>query len=225
MRAIWAIIPIKDLSLAKQRLSGLLSDMERRSLGLAMLEDVLEVLGKTRGLNGTLLVSSDSDACHLARQYGARILHETGAGGLNPAVTQAARLLASENIDCALVLHGDLPLARTEEIERLIAALGPSPAIAMAPDSAHDGTNAMLVSPPDLIAFRYGRNSFSAHLDEAENSGVTPQVLDLPGIAFDVDTVDDLFTLTAAPGHTRAQEYLRTLQLDTKMTVASTQAG
>ena len=73
MRAIWAIIPIKDLSLAKQRLSGLLSDMERRSLGLAMLEDVLEVLGKTRGLNGTLLVSSDSDACHLARQYGARI--------------------------------------------------------------------------------------------------------------------------------------------------------
>ncbi|MFZ5913432.1 MAG: 2-phospho-L-lactate guanylyltransferase, partial [Pseudomonadota bacterium] len=40
MRAIWAIVPIKDLSRAKQRLSGLLSETERRALGLAMLEDV-----------------------------------------------------------------------------------------------------------------------------------------------------------------------------------------
>jgi len=224
MRAIWAIIPIKDLSLAKQRLSGMLSHAERRALGLAMLEDVLEALSKTPGLSGIVLASSDRDACHLARQYGARILPETGAGGLNPAVTHAARLLASENIAGALVLHGDVPLARAEEIARLIAALGPSPAIAMAPDAAHDGTNAMIVSPPDLIAFRYGRNSFSTHMDEAANSGVTPQVLDLAGLAFDVDTVDDLFTLAEAPGHTRAQEYLRTLRLNTKMPIASAQA-
>lgn len=224
MRAIWAIIPIKDLSLAKQRLSGLLSLAERRMLGLTMLEDVLEALTKTQGLSGIVLVSSDADACDLARQYGARILSETDNAGLNPAVTRAARLLASETIAGALVLHGDVPLARAEEIDRLIAALGSTPAIAIAPDAAHDGTNAMIVSPPDLIAFRYGRNSFSAHMEEAANSGVTPQVLDLPGLAFDVDTVDDLFTLAAAPGHTRAQEYLRALRLDTRMPIASAQA-
>lgn len=224
MPAIWAIIPIKDLTLAKQRLSSLLGHTERRALGLAMLEDLLEVLSKTGGLNGIMLVSSDSDACDLARRYGARILPETDNAGLNPAVTQAARLLASENIACALVLHGDLPLARAEEIERLIATFRSAPAISIAPDSIQDGTNAMLISPPDLIAFRYGRNSFSAHMDEAAKCGVTAQVLDLPGLAFDIDTVDDLFTLAAAPGHTRAQHFLRTLHLDTKMSVASAQA-
>ncbi len=224
MRAIWAIIPIKDLSLAKQRLSGLLQDLERRALGLAMLEDVLEALTHARGLSGILLVSSDPDACDLARRYGARIIPETGAAGLNPAVSHAARILADENVAAALVLHGDVPLARSEEIERLICEFQSAPAIAIAPDAAHDGTNAMLVSPPDLVKFRYGRNSFSAHLQEAANNGVTPHIKDLPGLAFDVDTVDDLFTLAAAPGHTRAQKYLRALRLENRMQIASAQA-
>ncbi len=224
MRAIWAIIPVKDLSHAKQRLSGLLRSAERRALGLAMLEDVLAALGKTQGLSGIMLVSSDTDACDLARSAGARILAENGSGGLNPAVTSAARLLAREGVTGTLVLHGDIPLATPEEVERLIAALGPSPAIAIAPDAAHGGTNAMVVCPPDLIAFRYGQDSFSAHMEEAANSGVTPQVLDLPGLAFDVDTGDDLFSLAAAPGNTRAQAFLRGLHLDARMPIASAHA-
>lgn len=223
MRAIWAIIPVKQLSHAKQRLSAVLGLGERRALGLAMLEDLLDALRKTKGLSGTVIVSSDADACDLARRYGARIFPETGTGGLNPAVTHAARLLAGEAAAGALVLHGDLPLARAEEIEQLIAASASTPALALAPDGAHDGTNALLACPPDLIAFRYGSESFTAHLEEAARSGVTPQVLELPGLAFDVDNVDDLFTLAAAPGRTRAQEYLRSLHLDARMPIASAQ--
>lgn len=225
MRTIWAIIPIKDLTLAKQRLSGLLRSAERQALGLAMLEDVLTALGKAQGLSGTLLVSSDADACDLARHYGARVLAETGSGGLNAAVTHAAQVLASEGVAGAFVLHGDIPLAGPDEVEQLLAALGAAPAIAIAPDGARSGTNAMVVSPPDLIAFRYGRESFSAHLEEAANNGVTPQVLDLPGLAFDVDEVDDLFTLVSAPGNTRAQEFLRGLALDARLPTASAHAG
>jgi len=212
MRAIWAIIPVKQLTHAKQRLGGLLNGEERRALGLAMLEDVLSALNQSRGLAGIMLVSSDPQACDLGRHYGARILPDS-AQGLNAAVSAAARLLAGEGVNGALVLHGDIPLARAEEIERLIAACEATPAIAIAPDAARDGSNAMLAAPPDLIAFRYGRASFAAHLDEAAQCGVTPQVLDLPGLAFDVDEPDDLFTLTEMPGNSRAQHYLRALRL------------
>lgn len=224
MRAIWAIIPIKDLSQAKQRLSGLLSGEERRALGLAMLEDVLTALSRTKGLSGILLVSSDSKACELAARYGARLLPDTETQGLNPAVSTAAGLLASEGATGALVLHGDIPMAAPEEIEALLQAVLPAPAIVIAPDSAHDGTNAMLVSPPDLIPFRYGVNSFSAHMQEAAKCGVTPRVLDLPGMAFDVDTLDDLVSLAAAPQTSRAQQVLRALHLEARLPAASTPA-
>ena len=224
MRAIWAIIPIKDLSQAKQRLSSMLSGEERRALGLAMLEDVLVALAHAKGLSGILLVSSDAKACELAARYGARLLPDTETKGLNPAVSAAARLLASEGVAGALVLHGDIPMATSDEIEALMAALPPAPAMAIAPDSAQDGTNAMLVSPPDLIPFRYGGNSFSAHLQEAAKCGVAPRVLDLPGLAFDVDTLNDLISLTAAPQASRAQQVLRALHLETRLPAASTPA-
>ena len=44
MQPIWAIVPVKNLARAKQRLAGLLDAVERQRLGLAMLEDVLKAL-------------------------------------------------------------------------------------------------------------------------------------------------------------------------------------
>lgn len=226
MRAIWAILPIKDLSKAKQRLSGLLSAEERRALGLAMLEDVLNALSRTNGLSGILLVSSDAQACDMAARYGARILPDTASQGLNAAVTAAAHLLAREGVAGALVLHGDIPLARPEEIEALLEALKTAPAMVIVPDAAHDGSNALLVSPPDLIPFRYGAGSFSLHMQEAANCGIGARVLDLPGLAFDVDTPDDLMSLSAAGPASRAQQVLHALQLETRTPpAASAQAG
>jgi 2-phospho-L-lactate guanylyltransferase len=221
MRAIWAIIPVKDLSQAKQRLSGLLHDQERRALGLAMLEDVLITLGKAKGLSGVLLVSSDADACELAGKYGARILREAGSDGLNPAVTRAARLLAGEGVDGALVLHGDIPLAQAGDVDHVLAALGPAPAMAIAPDSTHDGTNALAVCPPDLITFCYGRDSFQAHLAQAAAHRIAPRILDLPSLAFDVDDVQDLIRLAATPEVARSREYLCGLDLESRTQTAN----
>lgn len=221
MRAIWAIIPVKDLSQAKQRLSGLLHDQERRALGLAMLEDVLIALGKAKGLSGVLLVSSDADACELADKYGARILREAGSDGLNPAVTRAARLLAGEGVEGALVLHGDIPLAQAGDVDHVLAALGPAPAMAIAPDGAHGGTNALAVCPPDLITFCYGRDSFQAHLAQAAAHRIAPRILDLPSLAFDVDDMQDLIRLAATPEGARSREYLRGLDLESRTQTAN----
>lgn len=221
MRAIWAIIPIKDLSRAKQRLSSLLTSDERRNLGLAMLEDVLSAVTGAKSLTGVMLVSADPDACHMAQGFGVRILNDEGSDGLNQAVTSAAQLLAQEGIPRIVVLHGDMPLAKPDEIERLIAALGPAPALSIAPDSARNGSNAMAISPPGVIPFRYGRHSFTAHLQEAARKNIAPKVLDLPGLAFDVDAPEDLFALAAAAGNTRAQVFLRQLPLETRTQTAT----
>jgi 2-phospho-L-lactate guanylyltransferase len=43
---MWALLPLKRFSAAKQRLAGVLSPAERRSLVLAMASDVLDTLSR-----------------------------------------------------------------------------------------------------------------------------------------------------------------------------------
>lgn len=223
MRAIWAIIPLKHLRHAKQRLSPLLSAEERRRLGIAMLQDLLTALAQVKSLSGVLLVSGDKDVCHMGLSFGARILPEAVSDGLNPAVTRAAHLLAQEGIAGAVILHGDVPLVDPGEIESLIAALGPAPSIAIAPDTAQEGTNVMAISPPDAIVFHYGLNSFAAHCKEAEQRNIPLRVLALKSLAFDVDAPEDLLTLARSPGQGCAQVFLRQLDLESRTQCAVTQ--
>ena len=42
MSGVWAVVPVKELTDAKQRLSSRLSLEERRALATIMLEDVLD---------------------------------------------------------------------------------------------------------------------------------------------------------------------------------------
>ena len=44
----------------------------------------------------------------------------------------------------------------------------------------------------DAVPLRFGDNSFFPHLDAARRAGIEPTVLDLPGIALDIDTPEDL---------------------------------
>ena len=70
--AIWAVLPVKDLAGAKQRLAGVLSATERRELFAAMLEDVLSALAASAGLAGILMVTRDPLAVAVGERYVAR---------------------------------------------------------------------------------------------------------------------------------------------------------
>src|SRR5262249_963448 len=54
---LWAVVPIKERSSAKERLAPILRPEARQALALAMLEDVLEALTATRGIGGLLVVT------------------------------------------------------------------------------------------------------------------------------------------------------------------------
>src|ERR1700726_2820192 len=118
---VWAVVPVKELDRAKERLAPVLPPEQRRALMLAMLEDVLTALAATTGLSGLAVVTVDAAACRLAARYGARII-ETGArDGHSGAVAAAARLLAAEECPGMLTLPGDIPLVTPAEIAQLLA--------------------------------------------------------------------------------------------------------
>ncbi|MCJ7549608.1 MAG: hypothetical protein MUQ30_07995, partial [Anaerolineae bacterium] len=64
--------------------------------------------------------------------------------------------------------------------------------VVIAPDRRELGTNALLVTPPDLVPFCFGPDSFRQHLAAAEAAGVTPIVFRSPDLAMDVDVPEDL---------------------------------
>jgi 2-phospho-L-lactate/phosphoenolpyruvate guanylyltransferase len=205
---IWAVVPVKDTAAAKQRLAPALPSHLRQELALAMLEDVLAAVVDVRGLTGLVLVTTDKAALRLAGRYGARCWAEGAADGHTGAVTAAARRLARQGRGGMLTLPGDIPLVSATEIERLLAAHGPAPAFTIAPSHDEQGSNAVLMSPPDAVPLRFGDDSFFPHLAAAEACGIAPVVLHLPGIALDIDNPVDLAHFSQLGSHTRAGLWL-----------------
>ena len=95
-RAIAALLPVKDIEDAKQRLATALSAEQRRDLFRAMLEDVLETLVSSPDIATTYVLTRDPEVRTLAGRYGASLLDESENGGQTRAVSAGAKaLLAS----------------------------------------------------------------------------------------------------------------------------------
>jgi len=201
---LWAVVPVKELDRAKERLAPALPPGVRRALMLAMFEDVLSALVTTPGLVGLLVVTIDPAARGLAAKYGCHIIENGARDGHTGAVSAAARLLDGERWAGMLAVPGDIPLVTSDEIEQLLAAHRPAPAFTIAPSRDERGSNAIVCSPPDAVPLRFGEDSFFPHLRAAEACGIRPTVLRLPGIALDVDTPDDLAAFARVPSSTRA---------------------
>src|SRR6516162_4516965 len=107
--SIWAVVPVKELDKAKERLAPLLPPALRRALMVAMLEDVLSALVATQALAGLAIVTVEPEARRLAAKYNARIIEAGAREGHTGAVTTAARLLAQEGCLGMLTLPGDIP--------------------------------------------------------------------------------------------------------------------
>jgi 2-phospho-L-lactate guanylyltransferase len=191
-RDIWAVVPIKEVDGAKQRLSALLTEEQRRKLAATMAEDVLDALSQVRSLAGILVVTLDPAATRLAQRFGARVVTDGARDGHTGAVTAAARLLRREGRGGMLQVPGDIPRITAAEIEAVLAEHRPAPSFTIA--AAHDerGSNAVLLTPPDVMPLRFGNDSFFPHLDAARAHGIEPTVLHLPGIGMDIDHPADL---------------------------------
>ena len=205
---LWALVPVKNLQHAKQRLASVLDAGERRGLFRAMLEDVLSTLSQCEGLAGVVLVTRDSEARALAARYGARVLEEAHNRGHTAASSFGARLLAEEGAPGMLQLPADIPLVTPQDIDVLLQAHARAPAVTLAPSRDEQGSNAVACSPPDVLPLRFGDDSYFPHLHRARSLGIEPGVVHRPGLALDVDTPDDLLAFLAAPSATRAYDYL-----------------
>lgn len=200
-----AVIPVKPIGRALGRLSSVLVPDERRALQEAMLADLLDACRESTRIDATFVVTSDPVAGALARTAGALVLVDhVPPRGMNPAVALGQAEAEDRLFDCVLVLTADLPLVRAGDLDTVLDALPPARGAVLVPSRDGTGTNALALAPPFGIATRLGPNSRSAHEAALMNAGVVVREIDLPALALDVDTPDDLAVLAVRDHDGRA---------------------
>ncbi len=191
MRTV-AILPVKTFGRAKQRLGRAFSD--RPALAAAMVADVLETLASLPALDEVIVVTAEPDAAELGRRAGARVVHDPVEAGQSAAVLLG---IAAAVADRVLLVPGDCPSLDAAEVTALLAHTEP---VVIVPDRHGQGTNALLLTPPDVMAPAFGEGSFARHAALAAAAGATLRVVDIPSLGLDIDTAEDLAALTHAPG-------------------------
>lgn len=203
--AVYAIVPVKRIGVAKRRLSRFLNSQERKLLTVAMLEDVLKAL-RSSIVDEIVVVSNDSNVQGIAGKYCAKCF-TASRRGLNSDIEEAIDWCIRKQADSVLILPADVPLVSPKDID-LIITLGKNHGVVLSP-SNDSGTNALFENPPNLIRLCFGAGSFFKHFREACNKGVSVKFYYSARLAMDIDLVEDLYKLLTFENSTFTCKFLR----------------
>jgi len=213
-----AVVPVKRLEEAKRRLSGILSAMERKKLCIAMLLDVLDNLEKSPTINVIYLVTPDEKIEAIVKSHykKVQIIRDPEPSGLNKALHHATCYVEKYGISRILIVPGDLPLLKTDEIESLID-VADNISMTIVPDKTCYGTNLLLLNPPSIIRPSFGPGSFSEHIKQAQEKGISYTVFSTDNLIWDIDCPEDFPYLMYHGYGTRTYREVCRLGVDTRI--------
>ena len=193
--SLWAIVPVKPLRRSKSRLAEVLTPEELTALNRGLLENTIKTLMDIPEIVHVLVVSRDHAALALARSLGARTVQENGSPHLNVALSRATLIAKTYATQSVLVLPADLPLITPEDVQVMLSRAFDPPVVVVAPDHNRKGTNALLLSPPDLIEYHYGPDSFMKHCELAHEANARLEICEQSSLTLDLDEPEDLTLL------------------------------
>lgn len=202
MRAT-AVLPVKRFSRAKSRLLDTIDAKQRAAILRAMLDDVLRSLDATPSIERVIMITGEQRAEKVAMEAAKRldtpieVLRDPDDAGHSEASVLGIIRALSLGASCTALLPGDCPLLDAGELE---AALGrvEERSVAVIPDRLGPGTNGLLLCPGDAIGPAFGEGSRERHLDRARRAGFDARVEEIPSLALDLDTPEDLELLREA---------------------------
>jgi 2-phospho-L-lactate guanylyltransferase len=203
LEPLHAVVPLRGLVTGKARLGEAIDAEERAQLVLGLLRRTLSILRDWTPLAATHVVTSDRTAQSVAVELDAQVVADPSSG-LNAAIRSGIDAATRDGAAAVLVLPADLPLLSVDSLDRLLEAADAAlaagsgrPLVVISPSDARNGTNGLLLSPPDVIGPCFGVASFEAHVRAARDAGTTLQVVPDPGLGFDLDTPEDFERLPA----------------------------
>jgi 2-phospho-L-lactate guanylyltransferase len=214
-----AVLPIKTYARAKHRLAEAVEVPDRRALAEAMVGDVLDVLPAVPGLDRVIAVTAEPLAVAAAQEAGAEVVHDPDEAGQSAAALLGIGAALEAGADRVLLVPGDCPALDPDELGTLLTRQRRA-GVVIVPDRHGAGTNALLLSPPDVIEPSFGPGSFARHAARAHAAAAVVRVAEVRSLGLDVDTPDDLRALHEALG-ARPGAAPRTRELLARMPAAA----
>ena len=185
-----AVVALKSLGQAKQRLATVLDDEVRQSLVEAMALDVIASLLSCSATERVHVIygAGWSGALKLAGEITLWDEADLGTVGLIAALEAVAANLDTRAL---LFIHADLPLLTEADITELAQTAQGDYAV-ICPDAAGVGTNALLRWQHQSLPLCFGENSFARHAQAELGGGVLLKQVASAGLARDIDEPRDL---------------------------------
>jgi 2-phospho-L-lactate guanylyltransferase len=202
------LIPVKNISVAKQRLAPALDHQHRSQLAEAMLRDLLTACAGVQNRIDVALVTGDPQAKALATDFRCSVIEDGRNESETAAIEMATTLCEVKGYDTTIVVPGDIPMTTSAELDRVIDA-APVEGAVFVPAYDRRGSNCILRRPASIIPLRFGNDSFLPHCEAMRRTGKELVILELPGIGLDIDNPHELEMLVQRPGDTHSQRLLR----------------
>jgi 2-phospho-L-lactate/phosphoenolpyruvate guanylyltransferase len=190
------LLPVKPFADAKQRLAPALDSETRAGLARAMLSDVLHVLARARSAQRVIVFTAADEVMQMVKPFRFSVVAEKSVDGHSAAVNHMVEELSGTSSHI-FSLASDLPRLLPSEVDFVLDAA--SEPITLIPSRDWTGTNGVVFIPPAKIAMEYGQGSFRRHVSKVSAAGHNADVMNLPGMAFDLDTPEDLAAFVEDP--------------------------
>ncbi|MES2492927.1 MAG: 5-amino-6-(D-ribitylamino)uracil--L-tyrosine 4-hydroxyphenyl transferase CofH [Pseudomonadota bacterium] len=189
--SVEVVIAVRGGPRAKSRCAAL---VEGEALAAAMLRDMVGAALRCADVAHVHVVTPTPD---IAADLPVRLIVEPEAAGVNAAFERACRLFPSGTT--LILLPGDLPQLRPEDITALVAAHVPG-GVTVVPSATDAGTGAIVVGAGHPMQFSFGPGSFARHM-----AAPGAQRFDSVSIGDDLDRPEDAVRAMRLGGpHSRA---------------------
>jgi len=111
---------------------------------------------------------------------------------VNNAVRLGIQHCLRREAEAVLILPVDIPLISVGDVEAMVRLGNLKPSIVISPSLRFNGTNALLLHPPNLIETSYEKDSFRSHLKAGLSKGLKVKVYLSLRVMLDLDLPQDL---------------------------------
>ena len=191
------LIPMRSINQGKTRLSNFLSPDKREKLIRLLFTQLLTKLKKLNFdfplmFSDVLVITPCAEVEKISKDFGVLVLKEKNLAGLNSALKSGVCWSSDNLYDSSLIIPGDIIDPKIEDIKKILEIGKRSRNSMIICPSTDFGTNALFLSLPTKLNFKFGLNSFFEHQKEAEKISIKPIIAPLDSLKDDLDTGKDL---------------------------------
>ncbi len=191
------LIPMRSLDQGKSRLSNLLSSNKREKLIKLLFTQLLKKLKTLKNqfphiFSDILVITPCEEVEKISKDFNVHVFKEQNLNGLNSAVNKGICWSSKNLYDSSLILPGDIIDPETEDIKKILEIGKKSKDCMVICPSTDFGTNALFLSLPTRLNFKFGPNSFFEHQKEAKKISIRSIIAPVDSLKDDLDTAKDL---------------------------------